>query len=297
MTDYDFTINSLIHPCDTTAIFEGVSMGALPFEPGASGLSLTNALWLSNASQLAYCDQARISSTLDQAGLGLMYFFDRDGTQGFIAGAEAEGGDFAILAFRGSQHGEWVDIRSDFDFRLTELDGTGAMVHRGFNLALEKAWDDLEPRLTGLVRGGVAVWITGHSLGAALATIAASRVAPAALYTFGSPRVGNAGFCGLLSGIDAHRFVNCTDLTSGLPPSGLGYDHAGTYHLLTHRGHLITEPTRRQEFDTHTKGYLGYWTTPPRIHADKVPIRPLADHTPNNYTAALWRAWSATTGD
>ena len=58
-----------------------------------------------------------------------------------------------------------------------------------------------------------------HSLGAALATICASRLDAHELYTFGSPRVGNRAFVKEMKndGIQHYRFVNNNDIVTGVP--------------------------------------------------------------------------------
>jgi hypothetical protein len=77
--------------------------------------------------------------------------------------------------------------------------------------------------------------ITGHSLGAALATLAAIVVKPAKLITFGSPRVGNEALCGLLDGVEVRRFVNCCDLITRIPPPRFDQECVGG--LLTELAH------------------------------------------------------------
>ncbi|MCK7478059.1 MAG: lipase family protein [Candidatus Moduliflexus flocculans] len=84
------------------------------------------------------------------------------------------------------------------NFWLTDWTN-GSKVHRGFKSALEEVWDDLFPYLKALQGRGCRIWMTGHSLGAALATLAADRYGEVqGVYTFGSPRVGNGRFNGLL---------------------------------------------------------------------------------------------------
>ena len=54
----------------------------------------------------------------------------------------------------------------------------------GFRTALEDVWPELE---TVLDKVAQPIFYTGHSLGGALAMLAASRRPPLALYTFGAP--------------------------------------------------------------------------------------------------------------
>src|SRR5262249_15248766 len=99
----------------------------------------------------------------------------------------------AVLVFRGTLgFGHWIT-----DSKVIPVDwvpGAGK-VHTGFRDALEKVWSRIESRLRNFPH---PVFYTGHSLGAALASVAVARIVmegriprPAALYTFGSPRVGD----------------------------------------------------------------------------------------------------------
>jgi pimeloyl-ACP methyl ester carboxylesterase len=65
----------------------------------------------------------------------------------------------------------------------------GGRVHRGFKDALEEAWADIFPYMKKLADQGCTIWVAGHSLGAALTTLAADRFQEVGgLYTFGSPQ-------------------------------------------------------------------------------------------------------------
>ena len=55
------------------------------------------------------------------------------------------------------------------------------------------AWNSDDPVELKFERDGLPIWYTGHSLGAALAILAASRKRPAALATFGAPIVVDDG--------------------------------------------------------------------------------------------------------
>lgn len=71
------------------------------------------------------------------------------------------------------------------------------------------------------------IYVAGHSLGAALATLAALHInklvkaqglnAPVHLYTFASPRVGDKTFASHFSQIDAYRIINSEDLIQSIP--------------------------------------------------------------------------------
>jgi hypothetical protein len=81
------------------------------------------------------------------------------------------------------------------------------------------------------------LYITGHSLGAAMATVAASRVQSkvTALVTFGSPRVGDAEFVKSLTVTHYRVQNNCDDVTK-VPFRLMGFSHHGTHKYMNFYG-------------------------------------------------------------
>ncbi|KKY17792.1 extracellular protein [Phaeomoniella chlamydospora] len=81
--------------------------------------------------------------------------------------------------------------------------------------------------------------IVGHSLGGAIATIAAGQLRtegyPAGLFTFGSPRVGNPTTAEYISAQDGeqYRVTHTDDLVPKLPPTWLGYEHVSPEYWIT----------------------------------------------------------------
>src|SRR5262249_58747833 len=93
------------------------------------------------------------------------------------------------------------------------------------------------------------VFFTGHSLGAALATLAAHRYPhTAGVYTFGSPRVGNHAFVASFNARMAQRsfrYVNDHDIVAQVPPELLAlpfglYAHVDELPRLNEHGHIAT---------------------------------------------------------
>lgn len=137
---------------------------------------------------------------------------------------------FAVLIFRGTeQHIE--DTFTDLTLGTLPSNTGKVEVHQDFEQALDAVWREIETALKPLT---CPIFYTGHSLGAALATLAAARQPPTALYTFGSPRVGDADFVASLKGIadNIHRIVNGNDIVTTLPPAMLGFQHVSTLHTL-----------------------------------------------------------------
>jgi triacylglycerol lipase len=110
-------------------------------------------------------------------------------------------------------------------------------VHAGFRAAYESVGKDIEEELLKL--GNLPLYITGHSLGAALATVATQRLEHnprirekiAACYTFGSPRVGNSEY-DLEFKSPIYRVVNTTDIVTVIPLLAMGYIHIGDVRYL-----------------------------------------------------------------
>ena len=114
------------------------------------------------------------------------------------------------------------DIRADVKARQTACP-TGGRLHSGF----KEQYDDVACRVETVLDNedvkGKPLFITGHSLGGAVATIAARRLSAdrriAACYTFGSPRVGTEEWVSRIK-TPIYRIVNSADPVPMLPMSG-----------------------------------------------------------------------------
>lgn len=178
-------------------------------------------------------DRELLVEKLKGGGFELLGEFDspETDTQAFLV----SNGVYAVLAFRGTEVSKRPDIKTDARaFRASVIEGR---VHRGF----VEAYRSVEPQILnaiGKVRGQ-PLYITGHSLGAALATIATQylerdhilRDQIAACYTFGSPRVGNWEFDRRLKS-SIYRVVNTTDIVTVVPLLAMGYIHIGDVRFL-----------------------------------------------------------------
>ncbi|MGQ0614442.1 MAG: lipase family protein [Planctomycetaceae bacterium] len=194
-----------------------------PFQPAATRYESGNGWWLAEASLLAYVEEeAIVRAALGRAGLGETAIFERGAGRALAACGPA----FAIVAFRGTRFGSWRDLEADLRVGRTRWMGPGK-VHRGFHDALEGIRPDLAAWLARIDR---PVWFTGHSLGAALATLAYARHRRDGLVTFGSPRVGNRSFARAFPP-GAIRVVNGRD---PIPthPWPLLFRHVGELHRI-----------------------------------------------------------------
>ena len=116
----------------------------------------------------AYHDHAEgMAATLGiTAPAGMIEPCGTGDTEGFLS-SDAE---CVVVAFRGSQTlGDWIYNAS---IQLVDWPG-GGRVHQGFSAALDHAWPALSQRLRELAPRK-HVWFTGHSLGGALAVLAAA---------------------------------------------------------------------------------------------------------------------------
>ncbi len=180
-----------------------------PFQPAATRYESGNGWWLAEASLLAYVEEeARVREALGLAGLDETTILERGAGRALAARGPA----FALVAFRGTRIGAWEDLRADLRVGRTRWEGPGR-VHRGFQGALAGLWPELAAWLARLDR---PVWFTGHSLGAALATLAFALHRRDGLVTFGSPRVGNRAFARAFPP-RAYRVVNGRDPVATLP--------------------------------------------------------------------------------
>ncbi|WP_225442681.1 lipase family protein [Paenibacillus lycopersici] len=140
---------------------------------------------------------------------------------GFVL--ESERG--VILAFRGTiSPTDWITDMMAQQTAFKPL-GKGCMTHRGFTEVYMSARDAIFKLLNQTAKGK-PLFVTGHSLGGALATLASADIAvnrpPASLitYTFGAPRVGDPGFARSYNAAVpvTYRVQNEFDVVPHLPP-------------------------------------------------------------------------------
>lgn len=272
-----------------------------PFNPTATGFTPNNALCLAAASELAYVkDETVRTAKLIQWGFTQSRMVDINkkpfvDTQAFVC----SNSNTLLIAFRGTEPTDLQDWLTNVRFDLTEgpIRNIQNKVHRGFMEALDSAWPQLAAAITALRTSDQAIWVTGHSLGAALATLAAARfslgdgignrqIDVQGLYTFGQPRTGNRGF---VKAFDqrfqgrSFRFVNNNDIVPEVPPMGfvLKYWHIDRLIYINASGRLRPEISLAYRIIDGIKGLtkdLG------KLGADA-----LKDHSMNNYVRAIRR--------
>ena len=245
------SLEAVFHP-ERFAAFRGVA------DAGAFGQLWTSDRWtvLASLAHTAYLPAPQIKLLIERLG-GRATPYNERGAQAFLAVWP----DFGVLAFRGSEPSEddpqgilarsvglgFVsreplrifglrfgarlarrlanDVLADLSFKKVAFSVAhpDVEVHEGFLGEVDKLWN----LILGDLPEDVPLWVTGHSLGAALATLAGMRYRFEEVVTFGEPRVGfNIGSA---FQSDGHtRIVNGDDPVTLVPPEAVfGYEHDG----------------------------------------------------------------------
>lgn len=255
------------------------------FEPAEQGYSLNNAFWTMWFAKRSFTGGEQ--STQDElAGLG---FTDYRFIENEAAGMEVlitANETTMVIAYQGSK--QIIDWFANFYFFQADASyDVQGKVHQGFANVLNSEWTQILEAIESFHRPGQAIWLSGHSLGAALATITAARLLEAGydiapLFTHASPRVGDElfaqNFYEQTQGRH-YRFVNGVDIVPHLPPAGraataaanfiplgltsfsegfladLDYTHAGELYRIETNGALTHFPGLQEEEDND------YWSS------------------------------------
>lgn len=118
---------------------------------------------------------------------------------------------------------DWID---DFYAETISVPGIPGKVHAGFWDSVDKLWAQLLPKVQALMKNNtLPLYITGHSKGGAMASLAAMRFAtsenikPAGIFTFASPMPGDQDFAnGYLFNSIHTRYEYQDDIVPHLPP-------------------------------------------------------------------------------
>jgi triacylglycerol lipase len=257
-------------------------MSTFPFKADTTRWQSANALGLAMASQLAYKGPKAVDTEARRWGFTRSTFLaspprSRWDTQCFVASSQEQ----VLVAFRGTQPGDLKDWITDAHCVLatTEL----GSVHYGFWAALQSVWDPLCAAIADHQDQGQSLWFTGHSLGAALATLAVARLRLKlkpihSLYTYGSPRVGSVDFSDRFDrdfGEFTFRYVNNADVVTRVPTREMGYSHVGTTLQFDASGQLQADMHFWNRFLETVKGDLK--------ELIQGRVAPLEDHRINHY--------------
>lgn len=202
---------------------------------------LASATYLCEASALAYLGgEAGTKAFREQLGLEAR-LFSVDNTQAWLGTND----EHVVVAFRGTESPTSIDGLKDIlltdamnllvvpEGRLGHdlaAAGVGARFHKGFVDAIAEIWPSLSAAIEAEVKkSDRPLWLTGHSLGGALALLAAwllkRRFIPVEeVCTFGAPMIGNRLACDAFNREFAgkiHRYVNGRDPVPKLPSMSL----------------------------------------------------------------------------
>jgi triacylglycerol lipase len=189
---------------------------------------------MAQLAQIAYLDGAEAKKEGKKIGFTGHNFFENDGAQCHAFWNK----EVFVLAFRGTQPEELSDVLADLN-AIPRGAMTHGLVHSGFRGECDKLWDDVAAQQAK--HSKKKFYITGHSLGAAMATIATSRFEETMeveqLTTFGSPRVGTRKF---VKNIETKhlRFVNNNDIVTKVPLWIMGYKHHGILQYINFYGNV-----------------------------------------------------------
>lgn len=229
-------------------------------------------------------ERGRFEDALVAAGFGKPECFHNRWTGAQAFGTIGPGGTVYVV-FRGTQITSPTDLLADLIALPVRWRGAGRVdwgfwtVYRSISKAID-AWLPRAPDRSLIV--------TGHSLGAAMATLMASLHEDATLVTFGSPRVGNRAFVnGFAPSRIVRRYVDCVDAVPGLPPP-IGYDHLGEMIYIDHLGALHSPPPDRaaRKADARVARRIYRWKYAWRFWRNAA-LRSMADHAPVNYVSAV----------
>jgi len=152
------------------------------------------------------------------------------------------------FAFRGTEPSKLNDVTADLKL-IKNSAMAGGKVHSGFQDEVNDLWMDILKELehNSNLKIQKDVYMCGHSLGAAMATIAATRHQPVELFTFGSPRVGGPKFIKNIK-CPHLRFQNNNDIVTRIPPAWLGFRHHGNMIYFNRFGDRQLKPTWKDLF-------------------------------------------------
>ena len=127
-------------------------------------------LLFAKLAKIAYYKEKKAASQAKKLGFTTTEFYNRDGAQAYRFMNTKD----IVIACRGTEPTEWNDIAADLK-AIPVMAETVSRVHQGFKEEVDELWPMVLEDLQRTVNQEKTIWFCGHSLGAAMATIMASR--------------------------------------------------------------------------------------------------------------------------
>jgi triacylglycerol lipase len=212
---------------------------------------IERALIAAKLSAHAYKTEAQAKNATKKMGFPWCKLISKDGAECLVVKDRND----LWFAFRGTEPSKLNDVMADLNV-IKGAAKAGGKVHSGFQQEVNDLWMDIlaEIEHNDQLKVRKDVYMTGHSLGAAMATISATRYQPTELFTFGSPRVGGTKFIRNIK-CPHLRFMNNNDIVCRIPPAWLGFRHHGEMIYFNAEGVKQDKPTWKDLF----KGILNSW--------------------------------------
>ncbi len=175
--------------------------------------AVEDALLYAQLSAMVHADCSKLRTTALPSGYKLLRCVRQKKTDTEYMIAVEQNGKYSkvVVAFQGSTSGhDWVltNFNSgpkaiDNNNPCTVFNKGNRCVHRGFLIALNSVYNEIKCELRHFIKNGDQVYITGFSLGGALATLLTYRIAKdfgkmhqhqINMFAYGTPPVGNKAF-------------------------------------------------------------------------------------------------------
>lgn len=198
------------------------------------------ALTLAEISNVAYSDDDDQKVFIKQLGASEVQPISRGSSHGVVASNDK----VVVIAFRGTKDAaDWLTDSRIIGHRVAD-----GRMHRGFFGAVDVIFKDIYEEAIRQGAAKKAVWITGHSLGGAMAVVFTYRavndkeLVPSGVITFGQPLVLSTTLAQFMLDKFEYRyirFVNNWDPVTRLLPN---YRHAGSRIHLSGDNYGIRKP-------------------------------------------------------
>ena len=257
------------------------------------GYCPANALWMARLSAAIYkrnqdgspdADSILRELQLEDDSFEMVVPFNASSSQACVIAHEG----YVAAVFRGTDEiADWLD-----NLNVVPISGPFGKVHKGFHNALMDVWPSMRQTIRAIRSKDERrrpLWLTGHSLGGALATIAASFLVEDdesffGVYTFGSPRCGDKEFARVYkveAGARTYRFQNNNDIVSRVPARMMGYRHVGSFVYIKENGGLANDVGFWYQFLDAMRGVVADIGTKG--------LDSITDHHMTGYVKAIYR--------